>query len=464
MKILFVFTHYNFWSPLDSIAREYIEAGHEVVVLIDRARNVNFEKRYPFGAGKQPYGMGWSKSRGDAWQFILNPLRELISYISYLTLRQPTSPLLAERWAAYVPFFFKPLTRTKGGRAWLSRGSFWKFLRRLESGAPTSRRIKRQLTSIAPDAVVAASAILPYSKETDYLKAAQEMDIPTILIIPSWDNLTTKGMLHAQPDHVFVWNDGQTPEAVNLHNIPAERVFCTGAPKFDPWFEIQPTLDRRSFCQKIGINPEKPYLLYLCSSEFISGDETKYIMELADHLQQDARFKEVTFLVRPHPQNLGPWKNYSTNNSILAVWPMDQKSLAPADMIRDYYHSLLYSVGVAGINTSAFIEAAIVDKPCIAITSQRFAHTQMEIPHFRHLLTAGFLELASNTDEFLSAVADACAGVDPKTQERQRFVRDFVRPCGLENRALDVMARAVENVAMGREPGFVFETTAERSA
>lgn len=464
MKILFVFTHYNFWSPLDSIAREYVEAGHQVEVLIDRARNVNFEKRYPFGAGKQPYGMGWSKSRGDAWQFILNPLRELISYVSYLKLRQPTSPLLIERWAAYVPFFLRPLTRTEQGRAWLSRDSFWNFLRRFESNAPSSRRIKRQLNDVSPDLIVAASAILPYSKETDYIKAAQEMGIPTVLIVPSWDNLTTKGMLHVVPDHLFVWNEAQKPEAVDLHYVPAERIFCTGAPKFDAWFEIQPTLDRKSFCQKIGIDSEEPYLLYLCSSEFISGDEANYIMELADRLQEDARFNKLTLLVRPHPQNLGPWKNFSRNSSRFAVWPVDQKSLAPSDMIQDYYHSLHYSIGVAGINTSAFIEAAIVDKPCIAITPQRFAHTQMGIPHFRHLLDAGFLEVTPYEDGFLSAVADVCAGMDRKKQERQRFVRDFVRPHGLENRALDVMAHAIENVAMGREPGFAVETPVEQFA
>lgn len=464
MKILFVFTHYNFWAPLDPVAREYVQAGHQVVVLIDRARNVNFEKRYPFGARKQPYEMDWSKSRGDAWQFILNPLRELISYISYLKLRQPTSPLLTERWAAYVPFFLRPLTRTEKGRAWLSRDSFWNFLRRLESSAPTARRIKRQLEAVAPDLVVAASAILPYSKETDYLKAAQEMGIPTVLIVPSWDNLTTKGMLHASPDHVFVWNSNQISEAEQLHNVPAEKIHCTGAPKFDPWFEMQPSLDRKSFCQKIGIDADKPYLLYLCSSEFISGDETSYIIELVNRLQRDTRFKELTFLVRPHPQNLGPWKNFSRNGSKFSVWPMDQKSLAPADMLQGYFHSLHYSIGVAGINTSAFIEAAIVDKPCIAITSQRFAHTQMGIPHFRHLLDAGFLELAPDMDEFLSAVADVCAGIDRKKQERHRFVRDFVRPGGLESRALDVMAHAMENVAMGREPGFEVEISAERVA
>ncbi len=464
MNILFVITHYNFWAPLDPIAREYVAKGYDVCVLIDRARNANFEMRYPFGPGAQPYHMDWSASRGDAWQIILNPLRELISYIAYLRLRKPTSPLLTERWAAYVPFFLKPLTRTEKGRAWLSRDSVWNFLRRLESSAPMARRIKRELANVNPDVMVAASAILPYSKETDYLKAAKELGIPTILIVPSWDNLTTKGTLHVVPDHLFVWNPGQVGEAEELHHIPAEKVYCTGAPKFDSWFEIEPVFDRRTFCERIGIDPARPYLLYLCSSEFISGDETAYIMELAEGLQRDPRLSELTFLVRPHPQNLAPWKNHPPNGTGFAVWPVNQKSMAPSDMIQDYYHSLYYAIGVAGINTSAFIEAAIMNKPCIAIAEQRFARTQMNIPHFRHLLDAGFLELVPDQEGFLSAVAGILAGQDQRQQERKQFVLDFVRPRGLETRALDVMARAIQNIAMGLQPDAVTEMSVERSA
>jgi hypothetical protein len=463
MKILFVISHFNFWAPLDPIALDYVAQGHEVHVLIDRARNFNFEKRYPFGPGTQPYKMDWSLSRGDAWQFILNPLRELISYVAYLKLRKSTSPLLTERWAAYVPFFLKPFTRTAAGREWLSRESFWRFIRRLESRAPTARRLKRQLSELKPDVLIAASAILPYSKETDYIKAGQEAGVPTVLVIPSWDNLTTKGMLHVIPDHVFVWNKGQISEAEELHNIPAENVFYTGAPKFDTWFDIKPSLDRRTFCEKIGIDPEKPYLLYLCWSEFISGDEAAYIAELADRIKKEISLENLTLLVRPHPQNLKPWKSYDKNISDFSIWPVNQKSLAPSDMIQDYYHSLYYSIGVAGINTSAFIEAAIVDKPCIAITPERYAYTQMGIPHFHHLLDAGFLELSPNMDEFLLVISHLLAGEDRNKVERRQFVKNFVRPHGVDIPALQVLSHAVKNVAVRRQPDFELEILKEQS-
>lgn len=464
MKFLFVFTHYNFWAPMDPIAREFIRNGHEVRVLIDRVPNRKFAKRFPmFVRSEQPYSMEWSLGRSDGLQFIMNPLRELISYIAYLKLRIPTSHLLVDRWAAYVPFFLRPLTRDQKGRELLSRDSFWEKLRIVERKIPADWRIKRQLRKYQPDALIAASAILPYSKETEYLKAAEELGIPTILIVPSWDNLTTKGTLHVVPDHVFVWNQGQVSEAEKLHNIPTDRVFCTGAPKFDLWFDIRPTLDRLKFCEKIGLDSEKPYLLYLCSSEFISGDEVVFVKEVAEKIKQDPRLRNMTLLVRPHPQNLTPWKAVRQDDCDFLIWPKDQTSLAPQDMIQEYFHSLLYSTGVVGINTSAFIEAAIVDKPCIAITSKQYANTQLSIPHFRHLLDAGFLILSADLDEFSDAVAELSNGKDAKKMERRKFIRDFVRPHGLTFRAIDVMAKAIENVARGREPGFETNTISTRT-
>lgn len=452
MRVLFVITHFSFWAPLDPIAQRFAGDGHHVRVLIDRSRNAKFEGRYSFGPGKQRYELAWTSSRGDGLQFLLNPLRELISYDAYLVVRKPTSLLLADRWASFLPRPMRPLIRLERFRTWLSRPALWASLRRLEDRAPISSRIARQLRRYAPDVVVAASAIMPYSKETDYIKAAKTLGIPTALIIPSWDNLTTKGTLHACPDWLLVWNVAQVREAQDLHFVPANRIYCTGAPKFDPWFEMTPTLDRAAFCKQIGIDPAKPFLLYLCSSEFIAGDETALVEQLARRLIEHPPTKDVTLVVRPHPQNLGPWAAFRTRVPNLVVWPKRQDSLETSATITDFHHSIVFSIGVIGVNTSAFIEASIVDRPCLAIASDRHTPTQMGIPHFRHLLDAGFLEISSNLDETLRDVAALLAGEDRYREQRRRFVREFVRPNGLEISAATVLSRAIENIALRRPP------------
>ena len=54
-------------------------------------------------------------------------------------------------------------------------------------------------------------------------------------------------------------------EARDIHGIPTERVVVTGAQCFDQWFEWTPR-PREEFCPRVGLDPERPYLLYVAGS------------------------------------------------------------------------------------------------------------------------------------------------------------------------------------------------------
>jgi hypothetical protein len=193
--------------------------------------------------------------------------------------------------------------------------------------------------------------------------------------------------------------------------------------------------------------------LYICSSAFIAGDETSFVDELAACLAQHPKLKDLLLLVRPHPQNLSHWENYQAKNANTIIWPKNLQILESSVMAQDFYHSIYYSKGVVGINTSAFIEAAIVDRPCIAVATDRFQYTQMGIPHFHHLIDADFLEVPSNLEETTNTVARIIDGRDIKVEKRLTFVQDFLRPHGLEKPASEVLFNAIKNVASGKNPG-----------
>jgi hypothetical protein len=57
------------------------------------------------------------------------------------------------------------------------------------------------------------------SDQPDWIKSARALGIPVGFPVFSWDNLTTKGVLHVQPDRLFVWNDIQRREAIEYHNV-----------------------------------------------------------------------------------------------------------------------------------------------------------------------------------------------------------------------------------------------------
>jgi len=451
MRVLFVITHLGFWMPLEPIAQRFSASGHTVRVLLDKKYGNKFANRFLFDPDNVPYNVGWQSHRKDGLRYFLRYSREVLNYAAYWRLRQPTSKLLVDRWAIYLyPFRF--LTYSKLGRTLLSSNLVWNLLKKLERVAPPSKYLIKELKQFNPDVVVAASAIMAYSNETDYLKAARHLGIPTVVIIPSWDNLTTKGILHEIPDWLFVWTEAQVEEAERYHSVPRERVVCTGAPKYDDWFELKPSITKKEFCQEVGINPSNPYALYLCSSGFISGDETVFIDQLADRLAQTPELRDLTLLIRPHPLNLDPWKNYKAKYTNIIIWPRDMLILNPSMIMQDLYHSILYSDCVLGVNTSAFIEAATVDKPCIAITASHYELTQMGIPHFKHLLDAGFLELPRDFGETADIIKQIVKGIDKKKNLRSQFVHYFVRPKGLKVQATDVVAQAIESVAQGKLP------------
>ena len=89
------------------------------------------------------------------------------------------------------------------------------------------------------------------------------------LCVASWDHLTTKGLVRVQPDLVSVWNHEQSAEAVEFHDTPRDRIVVTGAQP-SCWFKRQPT-SRAAFCAKVGLDPAKPFVLFVGSTASISA-------------------------------------------------------------------------------------------------------------------------------------------------------------------------------------------------
>ena len=76
--------------------------------------------------------------------------------------------------------------------------------------------------------------------QNEFLRAATAEEIPTVLTVHSWDNLSTKSRLRTWPTRMVVWNTIQRGEAEYFHGYPAERVAISGAPHFDQWLAMRP--------------------------------------------------------------------------------------------------------------------------------------------------------------------------------------------------------------------------------
>ena len=160
------------------------------------------------------------------------------------------------------------------------------------------------------------------------------------------------------------------------------------------------------------------------------------------------RLRSTPILVRPHPSRLAEWEGVDLSGLNAVLWggnPVDVQSRA------DYFDTLYHSAAVVGINTSAFIEAGIVGRPVHTIVVPEMADNQTGTVHFNYLLNAGggLLEVAHGFDEHLTkleaslAQADLRAGLDVR-REVKPFVREFVRPHGLDVAATPLFIDQIE--------------------
>ena len=187
-----------------------------------------------------------------------------------------------------------------------------------------------------------------------------------MLCVHSWDNLTNKGVMHAQPDRVVVWNEAQRREAIELHGVAPESVVVAGAWPYDHWFGWEPRRSRAELCRELGLPGEAALLLYVCSSEFIAESERAAVLRWIRALRSsgDPRLAGAGVIVRPHPLNADEWGEGSLAD-VAGVSVFPPRGADPVDEASrsDYFDSMAHADAVVGINTSALLEAAIVGPP-----------------------------------------------------------------------------------------------------
>ena len=225
------------------------------------------------------------------------------------------------------------------------------------------------------------------SAQSDWVRLAAELGVPSVLPVASWDNLTNKGVLKeiARTDAGLERGPGSGGDRAARRSRRSRR--RDGAHTFDHWFRWEPSTEREEFAAQVGL-PPGPYVLFACSSRFIAEDETQFVREWVERLRAaaDLRLRELGVLVRPHPQNARHWRHFeSAGLDAVAVWPRAGASPTHATSRRAYFDSIFHSSGVVGINTSAFIEAAIIRRPTFTLVSDAFRSTQDGTLHFSHL-------------------------------------------------------------------------------
>jgi FkbM family methyltransferase len=463
MRILFILKQMGYVRHFDTVVRDLANRGHSVrLAAQDGVTKLppELEGRSQITATRAP------SKRGDDWKNYASLVRRAGDYLRYLTPPfRSALKLRARAFEKLVQTLSNGSRETEPGFSDAALGltddeidRLTALIQMIEKTIPPDQSLVDFIAKESPDLLLITPLIDIGSGQTDFIKAARKVGIPSAMALFSWDNLSTKGAIHEFPDAVFVWNEIQKKEAIDFHHVPKDRIVVTGATRFDTFFKLKSVIERDEFCRKLGLDAEKPIITYLGSSKFVSEREEEFIEQWIRAVRSTPDLKQVNILIKTHPDLNRRWNKageriaWETRGGTLRLrkdkpfnFPRVVAVRTPFSAAQLLYECVFHSSAVVGLNTSAELEAGIVGRPVLTITvPDDYADGQQSTLHFRYLLDSegGYVQTAPNLDTHCTQLTRSVTG-DYDRQRLSEFIQKFVRPKGLDRSATGEMARAI---------------------
>jgi hypothetical protein len=447
--------HLGSFRMYEPVLRDLALRGHEIHLALGRAEALGWSRALDTLVADHP-SITWgrlSPPTAAFWAEIAKTIRLWADYLRYFHADYERTPKLKARAAERLPPRLIAISDWRICRGPENRRRLLGALRALERALPPVPEVERELRERRPDLVLITPLIYLGSSQFAVLRAALTMGLRTCFAVGSWDHLSSKALIRDMPHRVLVWNETQKNEAVRLHGVPAERVVVTGAQCYDQWFGRRPVRTREEFSRRVGLQDQRPFLLYVCSALFWGSPvEAEFVKRWVENLRASAHpeLRDVAVLIRPHPARMNEWKSIDLssipNVTFYGSNPVDEASKD------DYFESLFYSAGVVGLNTSAFLEGAIVGRPVHTVLLPEFQENQAGVLHFHYLSTVGggVLCAGRSFDEHFAQLVATLR--QPPDRPGEQFVREFVRPHGLDRPATPVFCDAVDDLLRAASP------------
>jgi hypothetical protein len=314
--------------------------------------------------------------------------------------------------------------------------------RRIEKMPSKMEELVRRLQ---PDVLIHPTVFDGYFVN-DFVLIGKRLGIPTIAIMNSWDNPSTKRTVVDKPDWVMVWGPQTQAHAVQYMKMPVERAIPFGAAQFEA-YDRPVRVTRDEFCRQHGIDPAKRILLYAGSSK--GSDEFEHL-RMIEAAIDDGRLENLAVVYRPHPWGDGgykgerlldyPWRHVALESSMRGYLEKVRAG-RKEKFLADYAdtHDVLSSVdAVVSPLSTIVLEAALHGKPvlCFMPTQKEGSSfdLQKRLPHFDDLYRSPAVSVAhgegaliSRLQEIIGHIGDAKFAAALR-QECRHFVAEFDQP------------------------------------
>lgn len=278
--------------------------------------------------------------------------------------------------------------------------------------------------------------------ESRLIRAARRAKVPTIAVVPSWDNLTSKGVIGAMPDHMVVWNATMQDEALSLYDFTKAQVDIAGALQFDHHLAAAKAPPPPV---PYPIPETAPMLLYATITPKYFRYNIEVVNVLLGQIEMGHLPKDTHIVIRLHPQvlydpvfgdDLDGYNRLAADNDNVHLSVPETvswgaiKTPAPADF-NELISILRRSDAVLAPASTIALDAAALDRPMIGVgfdgqeklPYDKSVRRTFDFTHYVSLMRHGAVEIAETPEDVAKIFAAYQADPNRKAAERQAVVK-----------------------------------------
>jgi hypothetical protein len=233
---------------------------------------------------------------------------------------------------------------------------------------------------------------------SDLVHWGKRNSTPTVFIMNSWDNPSTRVMLVGHPDRLLVWGEQTRKGAIQHLRMPPERIVCLGAAQFD-LYRCPPKIQPAEYRRKLGVPDGAKVLLYAGSSKGLN--ESRHLLMLEQAIEEGV-LKDCFVVYRPHPWRAYPegevdffsltWRHVALDPSMEACYRLSrvgQRIHVELANYEDTHVTLTAVDAVISPLSTILLEAALHGKPVAVylpdedMTGNKFMYAVAQMSFFR---------------------------------------------------------------------------------
>lgn len=324
----------------------------------------------------------------------------------------------------YFTFFifwvFSKLSSTKLFRFFLRRLYLFFYV--------NNQELTRIFDLYKPDLFFSTDLFEP--NDIDGLIEAKKRTIPTVGMVRSWDNITTKGLNIVIPEKLVVNTPKIKEEAIKYCDFLDDNIFVVGIPHYDAYVNDERILKEELF-SKLGLDSKKKTVFFAPPSDIYTQGGSVNSLVLKSLLKLDIQIIIRLYIVgKTNIGNIKPIKN-----KIAIDDPGSGLSFTDADLTGKDSHlaDLLYhsDVVIAFASTLA-MDAIVFNKPVVFINfdgEERKPYLKSlrrfyDYDHQKSIIKSGGIKLANSPEDMILYLERYLNNPNLDKEERQRIAKE----------------------------------------